>query len=209
MHESRRPYLAGAPSTEGVGVTFELTPEDWVEVSLDHGSRSDLVRDQLRIVRRLLVAVLGLLALLFYLEGSALLSLVFLIAAPVGLATMGPAVRRQQRMQVRRLAQRGIANGLFGRHAVTLLPEGMLDATDDYEHLTRWHAIERVEEGTGAFLIYTGPDALLPIPHTAFHDAAGLRRFSDAFFALRAAAGARRLPAAEAAARAVPAPTRG
>jgi len=70
----------------------------------------------------------------------------------------------------------------------------MLDATEGYDWLTRWSAIDRVEESEGAFLVYTGPNACLPIPHSAFRDSATLRRFADAFYRLRQSGGHGVLP---------------
>lgn len=117
----------------------------------------------------------------------------WVLAGAGAMAFMNPALRAGRRAQTRKYAESGIANGMFGPHRVELRPEGMLDATEGYEWLTRWSAIERVEEGEGAFLVYTGPNALLPIPHTAFPDSSSLRRFSDAFFTLRESDRAKRL----------------
>ncbi len=77
----------------------------------------------------------------------------------------------------------GITNGLFGPHRVELRDEGVLDSTTGYEWLTRWSSIERVEEANGTFMIYSGPNAFLPIPASAFRDSTILRAFGDRFFA--------------------------
>jgi hypothetical protein len=76
----------------------------------------------------------------------------------------------------------GIANGMFGHHRVELRAEGVLDVTSGYEWMTRWTAIDRVEEVNGTFLVYTGPNAFLPIPSSAFPDADTLRAFGDRFY---------------------------
>jgi hypothetical protein len=175
-------------------VEFELTPEEWVEVSLDHAARSPLVSAAVRNVRVIFVLIVALLALLSLVQGSGFAAMVWLFLGAFGFAALGPALERGRRQQYVKYAETGIANGMFGRHRVTIGPEGMRDATELYEWLTRWPAIERVEEGSGAFLIYTGPNALQPIPHSAFPDAESLRRFSDGFYALRAAGTADRLP---------------
>jgi hypothetical protein len=178
-----------------VQVAFELTPEEWVEVSLQHSSKSPQVREATRNVRVLFGALIAVAALLSILDGGTTAAVVWLAAGSVVMAAMNPLLRASRRKQVRQYAESGIANGMFGPHRVELRPEGMLDATEGYEWLTRWSAIERVEEGEGAFLVYTGPNALLPIPHSAFRDGAELRRFSDAFYALRDPDRQPRLPA--------------
>lgn len=174
------------PSVPGpIAVEFELTPEDWVEVSLEHSWRSKQLREARRTIRALVATIFVVLALLGLLNGSTGMAVVSLLVGGVLFAALDPLLRSSQRSQLRRFAVTGIANGMFGRHRVELRPEGMLDATEGYDWLTRWPAIDRVEEGEGAFLVYTGPNALLPIPHSAFRDSATLRSFADAFYQLR------------------------
>jgi hypothetical protein len=177
--------------TEGhagpVAIEFELTPEEWVEVSLQHSSRSPQVIEATRRVRILFGALVLLATLISLLDGALTAAFVWLVVGLVVMAVMAPALRAGRRRQVRRYAQSGIQNGMFGRHRIELRAEGIMDSTEGYDWLAKWSAIERVEEGEGSFLIYTGPNALLPIPHTAFRDPAELRRFSDAFHALREA----------------------
>jgi len=172
-------------ASEPVTVAFELTPEEWVEVSLQHSATQPQIVKATRSARRSFAVLMALLAFLFFLNGMAGSAYVFLIAAVLGMATLGPLIRRSQRKRTLEYARTGIQNGMFGPHRVELRPEGMLDVTDGYEWLTRWAAIDRVEEGEAAFLVYTGPNALLPIPHSAFRDSESLRRFSHTFFALR------------------------
>jgi hypothetical protein len=172
-------------SQETAQVEFELTPEEWVEVSLQHSSKSPQVREAMRKVRILFGALVVLAVLISLLDGGTTAAVIWAAAGTVVMAVMGPVLRASRRKQVTQYAESGIANGMFGPHRVELRPEGMLDSTDGYEWLTRWSAIERVEEGEGAFLVYTGPNALLPIPHSAFRDSASLRSFSAAFYALR------------------------
>lgn len=182
------------PETDVVVVDFELTPEEWVEVSLEHTARSRFVRKAMRQVRGLYGAIIALGALLAILGGSASYALLILLAGGLAFAFLEPTVRRARRKQFVQFAETGIANGMFGPHRVELRPEGMADSTEGYEWLTRWSAIDRVEETEGAFLIYTGANAFLPIPHSAFRDSETLRRFSETFFA-RLEAGRERLAA--------------
>jgi hypothetical protein len=173
-----------------VSVEFELTPEEWVEVSLEHHERQPTTRLAMRNVRALLAALLLVVAMLVGLLGGAgSVALTWLLAGGVLLAGVGPLVRSAQRAQLRRLAEVGIANGTFGHHRVELREDGLLDSTEAYERLTRWPAIERVERGEGAFLVYLGPNAFMPIPYSAFRDAESLRRFGDAFYALQSGEG--------------------
>jgi len=178
-----------------VTVEFELTPEEWVEVSIQHSAQSAQVREATRNVKILFGALMVLAALLSLLDGAATAAVIWLAAGSIVLSMMNPLLRASRRKQITQYAKSGIANGMFGPHRVELRPEGMLDITDGYEWLTRWSAIERVEEGDGAFLVYTGPNSLLPIPHSAFRDSASLRSFSDAFYALRERADAERISA--------------
>jgi YcxB-like protein len=187
--------MAGESVPDIIGVEFELTPEDWIEVQLEHSSRSILLRQARRNVRVLFGLVVGLLALLSVLEGASSVALTWLLAGGVAVAALGPILRNAQRKQLRRFSQTGIANGMFGHHRVELRADGILDATSGYELLTRWSSVERVEESEGAFLVYWGPNAFLAIPHTAFPDSETLRRFADAFYALRERAGRPELPA--------------
>lgn len=177
--------MSDAP--EVAQVEFELTPEEWVEVSLQHSSKSPHVLEATRKVRVLFGALITFAALISLLDGATAAAVIWLAAGSVVMAVMSPLLRAARRKQIKQYADSGIANGMFGPHRVELRPDGMLDSTDGYEWLTRWSAIDRVEEGEGAFLVYTGPNALLPIPHSAFRDSAELRRFSDAFYALREA----------------------
>ncbi|MGD8287741.1 MAG: YcxB family protein [Gemmatimonadota bacterium] len=170
---------------EPVTVEFELTPEEWVDVSMQHAATQPQLVKAVRNMRIAFALLMLALAALFFLGGMPMAGYVFLIAALFMSATLGPMIRSSQRKRTLDYARTGIANGMFGPHRVELRPEGMLDVTDGYEWLTRWSAIERVEEGEAAFLVYTGPNSLLPIPHSAFRDSESLRRFSHAFFALR------------------------
>lgn len=177
-----------------ISVEFELTPEEWVEVSLEHASRSPLVGAAVKNVRVIFGLIVVVLGLLFLMLGSAFAAVVWLILGAMGFAGIGPLLVRGRKEQYEKYARSGIANGMFGKHRVTISPDGMRDATELYEWLTRWPAIERVENGAGAFLIYTGPNALLPIPHSAFPDAESVRRFGDVFYRLRQAGAAPELP---------------
>lgn len=179
-----------------VAVEFELTPEDWIEVQLQHATRSAMFKEAKRKVRVSFATLLLLLALLGYLMGSTTVALVWLLGGALGFATLGSLVERSQRKQLERFAREGIGMGMFGRHRVELRPDGMVDSTAGYEWLSRWPSIDRVEEGEGAFLIYSGPNRFLPIPHSAFPDSDTLRRFADTFYRLKEGGAADRLPGA-------------
>jgi len=172
-------------SDEPVAIEFELTPEDWAEMSVAHARKSPLMKAAMRRVRVSFAIIVACLALIGVLEGSMGLAVTFLLTGAVGMALMGPALRSGRRKQTLKYAREGIANGTFGHHRIELLPHGMLDSTEGYEWLTYWSSIDRVEEGEGSFAIYTGPNAVVIVPHTAFPDSASLRCFSETFYALR------------------------
>ncbi len=179
---------ASEPPGHLAAVEFELTPEDWVEASVEHAERHPMTRKAFVHIRGLFAALMVVLALLTWTVGLGSTALVWLLGGGVGLAALGPLLRNAQRTSYRRYAEAGIANGTFGHHRIELRPDGLLDVTEAYERLTRWSAVERVEQGQHAFLVYLGPNAFLPIPHSAFRDAEALRGFGDAFHALRAGA---------------------
>ena len=191
--EVRSTDFGGAPEPLAC-VEFELTPEEWVEVSLQHSLEHPMTRKAMGRVRALFAALMVVLALLTVLGGFGSLALVWILGGGVAFAALGPLLRHSQQTHFRRYAEQGIANGTFGHHRVELREDGFLDATDAYERLTRWPAIERVEQGEHAFLIYMGPNAFMPIPHSAFADSAALRRFSDVFHTLRGAEAPPELP---------------
>ncbi len=168
---------------ETVSVEFELTPEDWVEVCAAHSLASPLTRKSLTQVRQLFVVICLLLGILQVLSGFGFGALICVIGAAAGYAALPSLLSRAHRSQFRKASREGIANGTFGPHRVELLEEGVLDVTSGYEWLTRWSSIERVEEQSGTFMIYSGANAFLPIPASAFPDSATLRRFGDRFFA--------------------------
>lgn len=169
-------------------VDFEITPEDWEEVNAEHVFASPIYREATRSVRVIVGLLVLTLAVLTFVLGSSSTAFFFLLAAPPLVAGVGPLTRSSQRESLRKLARQGIGNGIFGSHRVEVRPEGLFHATDAYECLLRWHSIERVEEMAGHFFVYTGPNAFLPIPVTAFRDAESLRDFADAFQARMAAA---------------------
>ncbi len=180
-----------------VAVEFELTPEDWIDVNMQHTTRSAMFKEAKRKVRVTLASLLVLLALLGYVMGSMTVAFTWLIAGGVLVAFLGPLLDRSQRKQLRRFANEGISMGMFGRHRVELRPEGMVDSTVGYEWLARWPSIDRVEEGEGAFFIYSGPNRFLPVPHSAFPDSETLRHFADTFYRLKEGGRATELPSSE------------
>lgn len=161
---------------------FELTPEDWEEVNAVHLFDSPL-HDQLvgktRVVSALLFMTLAALCLLL---GTTVGAVMFGTAGLVVPVFIRPMHQQAQRRALRKLGEQGISNGTFGHHRVEVRDEGLFHSTDAYESLIRWHAIEEVKEKADHFFVYTGPNAFLPIPVTAFPDAESLRRFADEFF---------------------------
>lgn len=165
---------------------FELTPEDWEDVNAVHLFESRLHREQLGRVRGASALLFVTLALLTLLLGWGSGALMFAAAALIFPVFVGPMQRRAQRQALRKLTEQGIANGTFGHHTVEVRDEGLFHSTHACESLFRWHAIDRVKEKDGNFLVYIGPNAFLPIPATAFPDSAALRRFAHAFYERKA-----------------------
>lgn len=171
------------PGSGGLSVEFHLTPEEWIDVAMEHNRHSEYVRGSVRRGQGTLGVIVLLLCILGFLGGYGWsVLLLWLFMGAVGVALFPKLAERSQRRHYESFARSGIANGMFGAHRVHLRADGLLDETDAYERLTRWHAVDRVEEGPGAFMIYLGRDAFLPIPHSAFRDPETLRAFGDRFF---------------------------
>ena len=167
---------------QAVSVEFDLTPEEWVDVAVEHSLGSELFQSALRKGQAAFAGIVGLLAILGFAAGYPALTLVWLFAGAVGTVLLPRSFERAQRKQYTDIAAGGITNGMFGTHRVRLSDDGIVDETDAYVRLTRWHAVDRVVDGPGAFMIYFGSDAFLPVPHSAFRDSATLRAFSEYFF---------------------------
>ena len=161
---------------------FELTPEDWEEVNAVHLFDSPLHHQlvgRTRVVSALLFLTLAALSLLLGFAVGAIMFGATALAAP---ALIGPLHQHAQRRALRKLGEQGISNGTFGHHRVEVRDAGLFHVTDAYESLIRWHAIEDVKQKADNFFVYTGPNAFLPIPVTAFPDSESLRHFADAFY---------------------------
>lgn len=161
---------------------FELTPEDWEEVNAVHLFDSDLNRQLLKKTRVVSFLLFMTLALLSLLLGFATGAILFGATGLVFPSMVKPMHERGQRQALQKLTAQGIANGTFGPHRVEVREEGLFHSTHAYESLFRWHAIEKVKEKSGHFMVYMGPNAFLPIPATAFPDSKSLRGFADAFY---------------------------
>ncbi len=180
-----------------IEVSFDLTPEEWVEVALEHNMRSPIYLKARKDSTIVFGAIMVLLTVFSWLSGLGLLSLAWLLGGGIVTALMPKLIERSHRKQYQRFAEDGIANGMFGTHRVRLLDEGVLDETDAYQWLTRWHAIDRVADGSDSFMIYTGTNSFLPIPHSAFRDAETLRAFADRFYSLTGDGAKAALPSEE------------
>lgn len=169
---------------EPVAVEFDLTPEEWVDLAVEHNRRSPMVKQAARNGQLALGGITVILGLLSLMAGYPAFTLAWLFGGAIGTVLLPRLFERAQRKQYADIARGGITNGMFGTHRVSLLDDGIMDETGAYQRLTRWHAVEKVVDGPGSFMIYFGSDAFLPIPHSAFRDSDQLRAFSDRFFAL-------------------------
>jgi len=165
---------------------FEITPEDWEEVNLAHlleSPRYAEATSNSRVIGGLLFATLAVFSAVL---GSTTAALMFAIAGPPFVYFLGPLLRKAQKDALGKLRKEGVSNGLFGHHRIEVREEGLFHSTHAFETLIRWHAIDDVREVAGHFFVYTGPNAFIPIPVTAFSDSESLRAFSDAFHEFRA-----------------------
>ena len=170
-------------------VEYELTPEDWEAVNAAHIFESPVYVEaskNTRIVGGLLFATLSAFC---FLSGSATGGILFALAGPPFVYLVGPLMRKSQLASLRKMRRQGISNGLFGRHRIEVRADGLYHGTDAYETVIRWHAIDEVKQKDDHFFVYTGPNAFVPIPVTAFPDAERLRAFSDGFHERMATAG--------------------
>lgn len=167
-----------------VSVEYDLTPEEWVDLAVEHNRNSDVVKQASRNGQLALAGITAILGILALLAGYPAFTLLWLFAGAIGVVLLPRQFEGAQRKQYETVARGGIMNGMFETHRVSLLEDGIMDETDAYQRLTRWHAVEKVVDGPGSFMIYFGSDAFLPVPHSAFRDSSELRAFSERFFAL-------------------------
>ena len=168
--------------SEVVAVEFEFTPEDWARANATHSWNSELTKKALKQIQALFATIVALMALLLLLGGSAFGAVAMLVSGALLVGLLKPLVRHSQRRQIKKVADLGLINGIFGPHRVELRDEGILDSTTGYEWLVRWGAIEDIKESEGSFLIYSGANSFLTVPSSAFPDRETLRAFGDRFF---------------------------
>ena len=168
--------------SDPIVVEFEFTPEDWARANATHSWNSELTKKALMQMQLLFGAIVSLMALILLLGGTALGVAAMLIAGVFLVGVLKPLVRHSQKRQIKKVADLGLINGIFGPHRVELLDEGILDSTIGYDWLVKWSAIENIKESEGSFLIYSGANSFLTIPSSAFPDTETLRAFGDRFF---------------------------
>lgn len=190
-------------TSDVVAVEYELTREDWVAAVARYIQRSGTSRRALRAFRLAFGLAVATLALLLLWDGALAGAIIAALFGAGWVAATPSVTRWSQRRQLRRIADEGVANGTFGRHRVVLTDEGILDSAEGFDWLIHWDAVERVEDGGNALLVYNGLHSFLAIPLHAFPDRATFEAFSDRFFrgleeSDRLAALARSDPATEA-----------
>ncbi len=165
-----------------IAVDFEFTPEDWARANATHSWNSELTKKALTQMQVLFGVIVSLMAVLLLLGGTAVGAVAMLIAGTLLVGVLKPLVRHSQKRQIKKVADVGLINGIFGPHHVELREEGILDSTTGYDWLVKWSAIEDIKESDGSFLIYSGANSFLTIPSSAFPDTETLRAFGDRFF---------------------------
>ncbi len=179
----------GYAMTAVPSVEYELTPEDWEAVNAAHIFESPVYVEAARKTRVVGGLLFATLSAYCFLAGAATGGVLFAVAGPPFVYFVGPLMRKSQLASLRKMRRQGISNGLFGRHRIEVREDGLYHATDAYETLIRWHAIDDVKQKDDHFFVYTGPNAFVPIPVTAFPDAERMRAFSHAFHERMANAG--------------------
>lgn len=164
---------------------FEFTPEDWARANATHSWNSELTKKALTQMQILFAAIVGLMSLLLLIGGTSVIGpLAMVLTGALLVGALKPLVRHSQKRQLKKVADVGLINGIFGHHRVELREEGILNSTSGYDWLVKWSAIEDIRESDGSFLIYSGANSFLTIPSSAFPDTETLRAFGDRFFQL-------------------------
>jgi hypothetical protein len=92
------------------------------------------------------------------------------------------AYRRKLRKIVDGMVGEGQNRGLFGRHRVTISPEGVTDSGELGQTSAAWRAVERVAAADEHVFIYTNALAAVIIPRRAF---VGPSEFGEFVFTAR------------------------
>ena len=186
------------PESGPITVEFEFTPEDWATANATHSWNSELTKKALTQMQALFAVIVGLMSLLLFIGGASVVgALVMAFTGALLVGALKPLVRHSQKRQIKKVAELGLINGIFGPHRVELRDDGILDSTTGYEWLVKWSAIEDIKESDGAFLIYSGANSFLTIPSSAFPDNETLRAFGDRFFERLGQVETARLPGEE------------
>ncbi len=167
-------------------VEYEMTPEDWVAFNLYHHRRSPTAR------RRYLWSWLFpagvwlfVCTALWHLadrgRGTPLQTFLALlplfVAAPIYLLWYPWAYRRNLRRIVAGMMSEGKNRRLFGRHRVTISPDGIAESGEFGQSTTTWQAVERVVPDGEYAYVYLNALAAIVIPRRAFANPAQFDEF--------------------------------
>ena len=161
-------------------IEYELNAQDYADYCRFHFGRSATTRRNIRILRwGFPVLWLALLAVMsgFGRRPLSVVDWLLVVFAVAWAAFLPRWMRNSTARRVRRVAEEGVARGLFGRHTLELSEDGVRDRTPYTDHLTRWAGLERVAESPQAVILYTGPNNGLPIPRRTFESDAAREAF--------------------------------
>ena len=170
---------------EAVTLEYDLTPEEWVAAMGVHQDSLHERRGDVKRLQTITGSVLGVVAVGAWWMGMWFTAGVWAAISLAYVHSIPRQLKRQTRIHLGKTAREGIIDGLFGTHRIELREEGIADITSGYETVIRWGAVEGVDHQDGLFIIHVGPNALIPIPDSAFGGPDELRAFSDAFYTLR------------------------
>jgi len=171
-----------------MSIEYEITLDDLVALTLYHSETAPGMRRN----RVLLLGMGGVLLLFavattFSTDWKAALSspmgfllTILPIVLPIGLLyyTLSPGMRsRQAKFMVARTYKDGKGHNVFGKHTLTVSPEGLVETIGATEYRTAWASVERIGVTPEYVFIYTSPIQASVVPRRAFADEAASQEF--------------------------------
>jgi len=176
---------------------YEITHDDLSAFNLYHNRHSPTARRHY-LRSWLLPPLIWLLvcAIIVYLAGRqrgtplrSFLDLLPLFSGiPLYLLYFPWAYRRKLRKIIAGMVGEGHNRGLFGRHRVTISPEGVNDWSEHSQTSRTWRAVERVAASDDYVYLYVSALTAIIIPARAFADRSKFKEFVQAAMAYHAKA---------------------
>jgi hypothetical protein len=119
-------------------------------------------------------------SLLLLIGGTSVIgALAMVLTGALLVGSLKPLVRHSQKRQLKKVADVGLINGIFGHHRAELREEGILNSTSGYDWLVKWNAIEDIKDVGRVLPHLFGCQFLPDDPFLGFsrhRDATGVRR---------------------------------